>query len=124
MTDRKLPKPAGIRAYLAAHGWTEEKPLPPAGTMFSLPGTNGSGDPVTVFVPNLERSPDYPLRVSEVVTTLAGVEQRPEGHILAELIAPDAHSIAGPDRATSQPKRAPRRPKRPPLHLPEAGAPK
>jgi hypothetical protein len=88
MNNRKLPKPASIRTYLNAHGWREEKSLPPAGVMYLLSSIPGSDGPVTVFVPDLERADDYPLRVAEVVATLAGVEDRPERRVWAELNSP------------------------------------
>jgi class 3 adenylate cyclase len=114
MTDRKLPKPDWIRAYLNAHGWTEEKPLPPAGVMYSLTDIPGASGPVTVFVPSLEESPDYPLRVAEAVTTIAGVEDRPEGRIWADLSAPKNRSAAiaqiAPPRQTRSSSRSKSRP--------------
>ncbi len=86
MMTPDLPTPEHIRSYLSDHGWHEERRLPPAGVMFSLAAQTESGHPLTVFVPEQEGAADYPLRVADVVTTLAAFEDRSEDEVRADML--------------------------------------
>jgi hypothetical protein len=87
MTDQQLPTPDRIRSYLRSRGWREETRLPPAGVMFSLAAPTVSGQPLTVFAPELQDAFDYPLAVAAVVETLAAFEDRPKAAIRADMLA-------------------------------------
>jgi hypothetical protein len=89
--NERLPTPEQIRAWLSANGWTAEDPLPADpedGVMFTYKEPADDGQPFTVFAPRtIEATPRYPLRVRDVVVTAAGMEDRPEPDVLAEMLA-------------------------------------
>ena len=80
-----LPDVAGISAYLTTHGWREERTLPPAGTMFVFDDKDDGGKAITLFVPASNTLDDYPLRVADVVDTVAAVERRPKDAVWSDL---------------------------------------
>jgi hypothetical protein len=87
--NHRLPTPERIQSYLRNRGWREETRLPPAGVMYALAVQTASGQPLTVFAPELEEAFDYPLAVAAVVETLAAYEERPKATIHAEMLATD-----------------------------------
>jgi hypothetical protein len=96
LAHQSLPTPDQIRAWLSAHGWTAESPLPEDpedGVMFTYKEPADDGEPFTVFAPRtVEATPRYPLRVRDVLVTAAGMEDRPEADVLAEMLATRATS--------------------------------
>lgn len=90
--DKRLPTPEQMRAFLCANGWTPESPLPTDeddGVMFTYKELSDDGEPFTVLVPNSATALHYPLDVRAVVVTAAGMEDRPEADVLAEMLAVD-----------------------------------
>jgi hypothetical protein len=56
--------------------------------MFTYKELADDGQPITLLVPrSVESTPRYPLRVKDVVVTAAGMEDRPEAEVLAEMLA-------------------------------------
>jgi hypothetical protein len=86
MTNKQIPTPEQIRAYLRAHGWTPEDPMPEDVVVFTYKELSDDGLPITVYVPGSVETPRYPLRVRDVVVTAAGMEERPEADVLAEML--------------------------------------
>jgi hypothetical protein len=63
--------------------------------MFTYKEPADDGQPITVFAPRtLEATPRYPLRVRDVVVTAAGMEDRPEADVFAEMLATDVTPAA------------------------------
>jgi hypothetical protein len=94
MTDSKrLPTPEQIHAWLSAHGWTAESPLPvdpEDGVDFTFKELSDDGQAIWVRAPRtVEATPLYPLSVRAVVTTAAAMEDRPEADVFAEMLAID-----------------------------------
>jgi hypothetical protein len=92
MTDAKrLPTPEQIHDWLSAHGWTAESPLPKNpedGIDFTYKDRSDDGQEIWVRAPRLiEATPRYPLSVRAVIATAAGMEDRPEADVLAEMLA-------------------------------------
>jgi hypothetical protein len=91
--DKPLPTPEQIRAWLNTHGWTAEDPLPADpedGVDFTYKERSDDGQVIWVRAPRtIEATPRYPLRVRDVVVTAAGMEDRPEAEVLAEMLAID-----------------------------------
>lgn len=88
---RPLPTPEQIHTWLGAHGWTRESPIPadPAdGLDFFYKEPADDGEPFMVRTPQtVEATPLYPLLVHDVIVTAAGMEDRPEAEVLAEMLA-------------------------------------
>jgi hypothetical protein len=94
MTDNKrLPTPEQIHAWLSAHGWKPEDPLPADpedGVDFTYKELSDDGEAIWVRAPRtVEATPLYPLSVRAVVTTAAAMEERPEAEVLTEMLAID-----------------------------------
>lgn len=94
MTNEKpLPTPEQVRAWLSAHGWTAEDPLPvdpEDGVDFTYKEPADDGQVIWVRAPRtVAATPRYPLSVHAVVVTAAGMEDRPEADVLAEMLAID-----------------------------------
>ena len=92
--DKRLPTPEQMHAWLSAHGWTPETPLPvdpEDGLDFIYKESSDDGQEIMVRAPRTEAAtPRYPLRVRDVIVTAAGMEDRPEADVLAEMLATDA----------------------------------
>ena len=86
MTRVHWPTPEQIRAYLAAHGWTPDDPLSDL-VIFTYKELSDDGQPITVGVPDSMEVIYYPLRVKDLVVTVAWVEGRPEPEVFAEILA-------------------------------------
>jgi hypothetical protein len=99
-TAAHLPTPEQVRVWLSAHGWTPEDPLPvdpEDGVMFTYKEPADDGQPITVVAPRtIEATPRYPLRVRDLVVTAAGMEERPEADVFAEMLATDVASAPHP----------------------------
>jgi hypothetical protein len=102
MTDTKrLPTPEQIQIWLRARGWTPEK-APPAdpedGIDFTYKDRSDDGQEIWVRVPRTSTEPPwYPLSVRSVIVTAAGMEDRPEADVLAEMLAINpAHQHTAP----------------------------
>lgn len=87
--NERVPTPEQIRAYLVAHDWAPDDPLSDL-VIFTYKELSDDGQPITVGVPNSLGVIHYPLRVKDVVATIAWVEDRPEADILTEMLATDA----------------------------------
>lgn len=89
--DTRLPTPEQLHAWLSAHGWTPESPLPADpedGVDFTFKERADDGQDIWVRAPRtVEATPRYPLRVRDVVVTAAGMEDRPEAEVFAEMLA-------------------------------------
>jgi hypothetical protein len=89
--DDPVPTPEQIQAWLRAHGWTPEDP-PPAnpedGIDFTYKERSDDGQEIWVRAPQTAVEPPwYPLLVRAVIVTAAGMEDRPEAEVLAEMLA-------------------------------------
>jgi hypothetical protein len=82
-----IPEPERIGAYLTNHGWTGEFPLPSDGCMFTFRDLSDDGNPITVFVPGSSSVIFYPLRVNDVVVTVAVIEERSEEAVWNDILA-------------------------------------
>jgi hypothetical protein len=88
MTEQRVPTPEQIRTWLTAHGWKPENPMPEDVAIFTYKEPADDGQPITVYVPgSIEETPRYPLRARDVIVTAAGMEDRPEADVLAEMLA-------------------------------------
>jgi hypothetical protein len=87
MIRELLPEPEQISAYLRSHGWRGENPLPPDGEIFTYSELSDDGEPITVLVPGSSSVIFYPLRVKDVLVTVAGMEERSEEAVLADILA-------------------------------------
>jgi hypothetical protein len=93
MPEQRTPTPEQIRAYLSSHGWAPEDPMPEDLVIFTYKEPADDGQPITVYVPcSVEETPRYPLRVRDVVVTAAGMEDRAEADVLADMLATPASS--------------------------------
>jgi hypothetical protein len=87
---QRLPEPEQIHAWLSAHGWTPESPLPDDaedGVLFTFRERADDGSEITVIVPNARRAGYYPARVRDVLVTAAGFGSRPEAEVYEEMLA-------------------------------------
>lgn len=87
---QRLPEPEQIHAWLTAHGWTPESPLPKDpedGVLFTYRECADDGREITVIVPNARRAGYYPARVRDVLVTAAGFGGRPEAEVYEEMLA-------------------------------------
>ena len=89
--DERVPTPEQVQAWLSAHGWTAEDPLPPDpedGVDFTYKELSDDGEVIWVNAPRTAESPPwYPLLVRAVVATAAGMEDRQEADVFAEMLA-------------------------------------
>ena len=90
MKSRQFPGVQQIHNYLEAHGWHECDPITPVGVMFEFERLSDDNQQITVFVPAHTEFDDYPLRVSDIVDTLAPVERRSKDAVWADLLAENA----------------------------------
>lgn len=95
---------ADVRAYLLQHGW---KPLPPDRPgMLAFQEPSGEivdGRPVCQFVPEDEQADDYSLRMFELLTGLAELEDRQASRVIDDILHLAGTSQANgltPGRAT------------------------
>lgn len=108
MTDPKhLPTPEQIQIWLRAHGWTPEN-APPAdpedGIDFTYKARADDGQEIWVRVPRTTAEPAwYPLSVRAVIVTAAGMEDRPEGDVFAEMLAINPAHQPSPPRTPPVP---------------------
>lgn len=94
MSNQKpLPTPEQVRAWLSTHGWTPEDPLPADpedGVDFTYKERSDDGKEIWVRAPRtVAATPQYSLSVQAVVSTAAGMEDRPEAEVFAEMLAID-----------------------------------
>jgi hypothetical protein len=82
-----LPHPEQIRSYLSKHGWTGEFSPPSDVEIFTYREPSDDGEPITVFVPGSSTVLFYPLRVQDVVVTVAGMEERSEDAVRSDILA-------------------------------------
>lgn len=108
--DQPLPTPEQIHAWLSAHGWTPEDPLPADpedGLDFTYKERSDDGKEIWVRTPRtIEATPRYPLSVRAVIVTAAGMEERPEADVLAEMLTINA-TPAAPAAPAQQPPHIP-----------------
>jgi hypothetical protein len=94
-----VPTPEQIRTYLGTHGWAPDDPLSDL-VIFTYKQPSDDGQPITVGVPDSTEVIYYPLRVKDVVVTVAWVENRSEADVLADLLAtkgvPASHNPSVP----------------------------
>lgn len=80
-------RPDDVLRYLAATGWHRRRDYG-RGEIWALsPGSHGAtrGHPYEVLVPLDQRLRDYPLRMSDLLDTLAAAEQRDPDSVLGDL---------------------------------------
>jgi hypothetical protein len=87
MIREPLPEPEQISEYLHSHGWTGENPLPADGEIFTFSELSDDGEPITVLVPGSSSVVFYPLRVWDILVTVAGMEERSEEEVRADILA-------------------------------------
>jgi hypothetical protein len=95
MIRQPLPEPEQIRNYLSKHGWTGENSPPPDVEIFTFSELSDDGEPITVFVPGSSSVIFYSLRVKDVVVTVAGIEERSEEAVLADMLTGTGETIPG-----------------------------
>ena len=78
-------EPAAVAAYLADKGWTRSSRGPRHGTVWSR--TIGRDRAAAVFLPNDQTYADFAIRMGELLTMLARVEDRSQLAVLADLYA-------------------------------------
>jgi hypothetical protein len=69
--------------------------------MFELVPGSDSEKPITVFVPMLEDAIDYPLRVADVLDTLAVVEDRSKKEVLSDIQSEMSGTATAAHRSSS-----------------------
>ncbi len=82
-----VPEPERVYAYLVTHGWIPESPEPDDGVMFTFHEPDDFGEPITVFLPLSSEVVFYPLRIHDVVVTAAGMEDRSQDAVRADMLA-------------------------------------
>jgi|GEM_PF-2761728 len=91
---KQVPTPGQVHAWLRTHGWTPEDPLPTdpeEGVRFTYKELSDDGQEIWIVAPrSVQKPPWYPLLVRDVVVTAAGMEDRPEADVLAEMLAVDS----------------------------------
>jgi hypothetical protein len=101
MNNGKLvPKPEQVQTWLRAHGWIPENPLPANledGVRFTYKELSDDGEEIWIVAPgSMESPPWYPLLVQAVIVTAAGMEDRPEADVLAEMLATEITPVPAP----------------------------
>jgi hypothetical protein len=94
VAKRPVPEPQQVVAYLMKHGWVPEDPVPDDGVMLTFREPDDFGEPITVLVPLSTDIHAYPLRVRDVVVTAAGMDDRDEDEVWAEMLATDPAPVA------------------------------
>jgi hypothetical protein len=88
---KRLPTPEQMHAWLAAHGWTPESPLPKDpedGIIFTFDQRSDDDEEITVIAPRtVAATPRYGLRVRDIVASAAGFSGRPEAEVYEEMLA-------------------------------------
>ena len=87
MVKRAVPEPRQVFAYLMSRGWVPEDPMPDDGVMFTYSELSDFGEPITVLVPCSPESLFYSRRVKNVAVTAAGMEDRDEDAVWADMLA-------------------------------------
>ena len=82
-----LPQPEQIRDYLTSHEWTGESSPSSDVEIFTYQEPADDGQPITVFVPGSSSVLFYPLRVKDVVVTVARIEERSEEAVWHDMLA-------------------------------------
>jgi hypothetical protein len=118
MVKRAVPEPKQVFAYLMSHGWIPEEPMPADGVMFTFREPDDFGGPITVLVPCSSDSLFYPRRVNNVVVTAAGMEDRDQDAVWADMHATDP-TPAAPATDKSTPNGSAAAPKGLPTPHPE-----
>src|SRR4051794_27108441 len=88
-----LPPLERVRSYLPAHGWRLKDWPGPELLVFEGP-LDDDGQPIIQIVPSSEAYQDYPLRVDELVRSLAVIENRPIPEVLRDMLG-HADGLAG-----------------------------
>jgi hypothetical protein len=99
---QQLPQPEQIRDYLIKHGWSGENSPSDDVVIFTFHELSDDGEPITVFVPGSSSVAFYPLRVRDVVMTVAGIEERTEEGVLAEISAGTCEKTLGNNIAIAE----------------------
>lgn len=94
--DKRLPTPEQVCAWLGAHGWAAESPLPvdpEDGVDFTYKERSDAGRDIWVRAPRVVLPfPYYQLGVRAVITTAAWIEGRTEDDVYAEMLATEVPS--------------------------------
>jgi hypothetical protein len=77
-----------LKAYFTQHGWRLCAGGHPSLLRFEAPATSGPG--LFQMVPGSEQVADYQQRVTELLTTLSEIEDRPPVAILEEILRSEA----------------------------------
>lgn len=96
-------KPLEVASYLRVHGWQQEAELDGRGSVWVLPAATDREE-ADVTLPLSRSLADFPLRMTEVIRTLAQVERRREEEVVRDLLTTgsDLIRIRAPSRdATS-----------------------
>jgi hypothetical protein len=87
MSEQKVLEPERIRAYLTTHGWTPENCPPEEGVIFTYSELSDEGEPMTLIVPGSSNVIFFPLRVNDIIVSVAGIEERSQDAVLADIWA-------------------------------------
>jgi cytochrome c553 len=100
-----VPTPRQVRTWLLAHGWTQMDPLATdadESVDYLHKEPSDDGQDIWLRAPQMPGVPPwYPLLVREVIVTAAGMEDRPEEEVLAEMLAIEPARPAAPRPAPS-----------------------
>lgn len=104
---KPVPTPGPVQSWLRAHGWAPENPPsinPEEGVRFTYKDRSDDGEEIWVVAPgSVDSPPWYPLLVRAVVVTAAGMEDRPEGDVFAEMLAINPAHQPSPPRTPPVP---------------------
>jgi len=89
---------ADITAYLLRRNWKPMPPDRPGVLVFQEPPDLSTGeDSCYAFVPEVESGSDYPLRIFELLTGIAEVEDRQASEVIDDILRPSP--VAEPNGA-------------------------
>jgi hypothetical protein len=92
---------ADVIAYLGRRGWSEAPSDRPGFRVFQEPPSTVEGEePFYQFVPESEQYSDYPLRMFELLTGLAEVEDRQASAVIDDILR--LANRGGPDGAAQE----------------------
>ena len=81
------PEPERVSAYLKTHGWIPENPEPEDGVMFTYRELSDDGKPMRLLLPLSSEVVLYPLQIHGIVASVAGIEERSQDAVLADIWA-------------------------------------
>jgi len=78
-------RPAGVKAYLLSHGWTQTQNSNSQWLSFELPARKGEA-PLSQVIPASDRAADFTQSMIYFLTTLSEIEDRHPVEVLNDLL--------------------------------------